>query len=253
MFVHGQTFDPQAERRRRYLDAGPTQRFGDDQVARFGQGHQRRLGRGLCPRRDQDVFGAGIHTQAGQPFRACLEMRSQAVVRLIAGNRFPDRFVVDAGDGALGQGADTDGHGIVGGKLKPFRAHEVRAVHGVVRGGDQIDAVAQRVDVIVQRRRRDTVGGGGDEGAAPDLAAGQAAAFQFLVGAGHGAQRHAQVIGQIALRRQFGARRQVARFQSVDDGIDDRLVLGAGTAAQLGHPDCHGAILRIVSIVCQLY
>ena len=79
-----------------------------------------------------------------------------------------------------------------------------------------------------------------DERAAADVAGGQPAARRLGVGAGDRGHRDAEVVGQVAMRRQPGAGAQRALLHVLVDGVGNGPIDRAAAALQVRQPHCHG-------------
>lgn len=114
----------------------------------------------------------------------------------------------------------------------------------------------QHVDAQIERS---AVGGilgligAADEGAAADVSRDEAAACGFLIGARHRRHRHAEMVGQVAMRRQPGAGAQRALLHVLVNGVRDGAVDGSPASPQVGQPHCHGVNMDIACIAMQVY
>ena len=84
--------------------------------------------------------------------------------------------------------------------------------------------------------------GAADEGAAADVARRQAAARRLGVGARDGGDGHAEVIGQVAVRRESRPRPQRAILHILVDGVGNGAVLGPRRPSSRGSHIVIGAI-----------
>ena len=91
-----------------------------------------------------------------------------------------------------------------------------------------------------------------DEGAAPHVARRQAAARRLGVGARDGGDGHAQVTGQVTVRREFRPRPQRAILHILVDGVGNHAVLGPATSLEPWQPHCHRRNIWNVMVLCNL-
>jgi hypothetical protein len=77
-------------------------------------------------------------------------------------------------------------------------------------------------------------------GSAPDFAADQPALAQQLIGAADGADGGADVIGEVALRRQFRTGIDDALVDISLNAVSKTLIERAGAGGEIGEPICHG-------------
>ena len=224
--VHGDAFQAQPQHARDRLDHGVAQALDQDPVARARRGRERDRDAVVAAVGHDDPLRRHLEAAARQPFGA-----GHAVLELAGGG-----LIAEQGGGLRVLGQRLQG-----------RSQEAVARARRGNGDAQIDRRRVRVAPVVNEVRLGTLRSA-HVGAAPDLAAHQAAPLGLGVSAAHGAHGDAEPPGQIAVGRQALAGLETAGGDLGGERVGDGGVARPGAAFQVGLPICHGDNVCIDSL-----
>lgn len=200
------------------LDRGVAELFRQQQVTRACRRHQRTEKAMLRAIGDDDLLCAGFDAAPLQPGDAGFGMMRRAGLGLVVGQRRQLPAPTHCGQG-FGQ----------------RRPGETRA-RQVAR---QVDRAQCRPPHIGRVPLKPGISRRPHERAPPHFALDQRSCHTLPVGPAGRVGRKVEREGEVAMRRQPGARGQFPGSDGLGQRLDDLQVFGAAAAGELGKPNCH--------------